>query len=186
LCGIQIAAISGMFAIVVQMAFLFQQRGAVNSADIGLGISCGAVGLATGATSSGALMQIDWLRRTTTGFVLAGIGFLGVAFVSGYWATGALLAVAGLGIGFIVPALLNALVAAVPASVLGSVIGVWTASTFIAQFLNPPIFIFLRQITGTQSLAMGSVGVFMLALGLSLTRLGRFGKDSPLKRAPSC
>jgi hypothetical protein len=172
LCGIQIAAISGMFAIVIQMAFLFQQRG--------------AVGLATGATSSGALMQIDWLRRTTTGFVLAGIGFLGVAFVSGYWATGALIAVAGLGIGLIVPALLNALVAAVPASVLGSVIGVWTASTFIAQFLNPPIFIFLRHITGTQSLAIGSVGVFMLALGLSLTRLGRFGEDSPLKRAPSC
>src|SRR6266478_6332924 len=47
LCGIQIAAISGMFAIVIQMAFLFQQRGAMNSAGIGLGISCGAVGLAT-------------------------------------------------------------------------------------------------------------------------------------------
>jgi predicted MFS family arabinose efflux permease len=186
LCGIQIAAISGMFAIVIQMAFLFQQRGAVNSADIGLGISCGAAGLATGATSSGALMQIDWLRRTTTGFVLAGIGFLGVAFVSGYWATGAMIAIAGLGIGLIVPALLNALVAAVPASVLGSVIGIWTAATFIAQFLNPPIFIFLRHITGTQSLAMGSVGAFMLALGLSLTRLRKFGKVSSLKGAPSC
>src|SRR5216684_4059055 len=178
LCGIQIAAISGMFAIVIQMAFLFQQRGAMNSAGIGLGISCGAVGLATGATSSGALMRSDWLRRTTTGFVLAGIGFLGVAFVFGNWATGALIAVAGLGIGLIVPALLNALVAVVPASVLGSVIGLWTAATFIAQFLDPPIFIFLRHLTGTQSLAMGSVGVFMLALGLSLMRLSKFGTDS--------
>ncbi len=186
LCGIQIAAISGMFAIVIQMAFLFQQRGAMNSAGIGLGISCGAVGLATGATSSGALMRIDWLRRTTTGFVLAGIGFLGVAFVSGYWATGALIAVAGLGIGLIVPALLNALVAVVPASVLGSVIGLWTAATFIAQFLDPPIFIFLRHLTGTQSLAMGSVGVFMLALGLSLMRLSKFGTDSLQQRASSC
>jgi predicted MFS family arabinose efflux permease len=171
LCGIQVAAISGMFAIVIQMAFLFQQRGAVNSADIGLGISCGAIGLAAGATSSGALVRIDWLRRTTTGFVLAGIGFLGVAVVSGYWATGAAIALAGLGIGLIVPALLNALVAVVPANALGSVIGIWTAATFIAQFLNPPIFVFLRHVTGTQSLAMGSVGAFLLALGLSLRRL---------------
>jgi uncharacterized PurR-regulated membrane protein YhhQ (DUF165 family) len=88
------------------------------------------------------------------------------------------IALAGLGIGLIVPALLNALVAVVPASALGSVIGIWTAATFIAQFLNPPIFVFLRHVTGTQSLAMASVGALMLALGLSLTRLRQFGKNS--------
>ena len=173
LCGMEIVSIFAMFAIVVQMAFLFQQRGALNSADIGIGISCGAAGLAAGAVSSGALARIDWLYRTTTGFLLAGAGFLGVAFVSGYWATGLTLALAGLGVGLTVPALLNALVAVVPQQVLGRAIGFWTAATFIPQFLNPPIFLILRQIVGTQSQAVGFTGVLMLALGLFLAVSGR-------------
>jgi MFS family permease len=173
LCGMEVIAMFAMFVIVIQMAFLFQQRGAMNSAEIGIGISCGAVGLATGATSSGALARIDWLYRTMIGFLLAGAGFLGVAFVSGYWATGATLALAGVGAGLTVPALLNALVAVVPNQVLGRAIGFWTAATFIPQFLNPPIFLILRQIVGTQSRAIGFTGVIVLALGLFLAVSGK-------------
>jgi MFS family permease len=168
LCGMEVVGIFAMFTIIIQTAFLFQQRGAMNSADIGVGLSCGAFGLATGATSSGALARIDWLWRTRMGFLLAGTGFLGVASVSGYWATGATLALAGLGVGLTVPALLNALVAVVPHQVLGRAIGFWTAATFIPQFLNPPSFILLRQVAGTQSRAIGVIGVVMLALGLFL------------------
>jgi MFS family permease len=173
LCGMEVVGIFAMFTIIIQMAFLFQQRGALNSADIGIGLSCGAFGLATGATSSGALARIDWLWRTRMGFLLAGAGFLGVAFVSGYWATGATLALAGLGVGLTVPALLNALVAVVPHQILGRVIGFWTAATFIPQFLNPPIFIMLRQVAGTQSQAIGVIGIVMLALGLFLAVSGK-------------
>jgi predicted MFS family arabinose efflux permease len=173
LCGMEIIGIFAMFAIVIQMAFLFQQRGAMNSAEIGIGISCGAVGLAMGATSSGVLARIDWLYRTMFGFLAAGAGFLGVAFVSGYWATGATLALAGVGVGLTVPALLNALVAVVPHQVLGRAIGFWTAATFIPQFLNPPIFLMLRQILGTQSRAFGFTGVILLALGLFLAVSGK-------------
>jgi MFS family permease len=169
----EVVGIFAMFAIVIQMAFLFQQRGAMNSAEIGVGISCGAVGLATGATSSGALARIDWLYRTMIGFLLAGAGFLGVAFVSGYWATGATLALAGVGVGLTVPALLNALVAVVPHQALGRAIGFWTAATFIPQFLNPPIFLILRQIVATQSRAIGFTGVIVLALGLFLAVSGK-------------
>ena len=173
LCGMEVVGIFAMFAIVIQMAFLFQQRGALDSADIGIGISCGAVGLATGATSSGALARIDWLYRTMMGFLLAGAGFLGVAFVSGYWATGGTLALAGLGVGLTVPALLNALVAVVPHQALGRAIGFWTAATFIPQFLNPPIFVILRQTVATQSRAIGCTGVVMLALGVFLAAGGK-------------
>jgi predicted MFS family arabinose efflux permease len=173
LCGMEVIGIFAMFTIIIQMAFLFQQRGAVNSADIGIGISCGAFGLATGATSSGALARIDWLWRTMIGFMLAGAGFLSVAFVSGYWATGATLALAGLGVGLTVPALLNALVAVVPHHVLGRAIGFWTAATFIPQFLNPPTFILLRHMVGTQSRAIGVIGILLLALGLFLAISGK-------------
>jgi predicted MFS family arabinose efflux permease len=173
LCGLEVISMFAMFVIIIQMAFLFQQRGAMNSAEIGIGISCGAVGLATGATSSGALARIDWLHRTMIGFLLAGAGFLAVAFVSGYWATGASLAWAGLGVGLTIPALLNALVAAVPHQALGRAIGFWTAATFIPQFLNPPVFLVLRQIVGTQSRAVGLIGVSMLALALFLAVSGK-------------
>ena len=173
LCAMEVVGIFAMFTIIIQMAFLFQQRGAMNSADIGIGLSCGAAGLAAGAMSSGALARIDWLRRTMIGFLLAGTGFLGVAVVSGFWATGATLALAGLGVGLTVPALLNALVAAVPHQFLGRAIGFWTAATFIPQFLNPPIFIILRQLVGTQSKAIGFTGLFMLALGLFLAASGK-------------
>jgi hypothetical protein len=107
------------------------------------------------------------------GFLLAGAGFLSVACVSGYWATGATVALAGLGVGLTVPALLNALVAVVPHQVLGRAIGFWTAATFIPQFLNPPTFLILRQIVGTQSRAVGLIGASMLALGLFLAVLGK-------------
>jgi len=173
LCAMEVVGIFAMFTIIIQMAFLFQQRGAMNSADIGIGLSCGAAGLATGATSSGALARIDWLWRTMIGFLLAGTGFLGVAFVSGYWTTGATLALAGLGVGLTVPALLNALVAVVPHQVLGRAIGFWTAATFVPQFLNPPIFLILRQFVGTQSRAVGFIGIFMLAVGLFLVVSGK-------------
>jgi MFS family permease len=173
LCGMEVIGIFAMFTIIIQMAFLFQQRGAVNSADIGIGLSCGAAGLAIGATSSGALAQIDWLWRTMIGFLSAGAGFLGVAFVTGYWVTSATLALAGFGVGLTVPALLNALVAVVPHQVLGRAIGFWTAATFIPQFLNPPIFLILRQLVGTQSRAIGFIGIFMLAIGLFLAVSGK-------------
>jgi len=174
LCGIEIAAISGMFAIVFQMAFLFDQRGAANSAEIGLGIACGAAGLATGTTVSGMMAHISWRLRTAGGFILGGVGFIGVSAVSGYWETAALAAIAGLGVGATVPALLTALVAAVPSSVLGSVIGVWTAATFIGQFGDFPLFMLLRGITGSQSLAVGLLGMCLIVLGLLLTRMGKF------------
>ena len=173
LCGMEVVCMFAMFVVIIQMAFLFQQRGAMNSAEIGIGISCGAVGLAAGATSSGALQRIDWLYRTMIGFLLAGAGFLGVAFVSGYWATGATLALAGLGVGLTIPALLNALVAAVPHHALGRAIGFWTAATFIPQFLNPPVFLVLRHFVGTQSRAVGFIGVSMLALGLFVAFSGK-------------
>jgi hypothetical protein len=56
---------------------------------------------------------------------------------------------------------------------LGRAIGFWTAATFIPQFLNPPIFLILRQLVGTQSRAIGFIGIFMLALGLFLAASGK-------------
>ena len=174
LCGIEIAAISGMFAIVFQLAFLFDQRGAADPAEVGMGIACGAAGLALGTTVSGAMAKINWRLRTSGGFMLGGLGFVGVSVVTGYWETGAMAFVAGVGVGTTVPALLTALVAAVPASVLGAVVGVWTAATFIGQFGNFPLFMLLKHITGSQSGAVGLLGICLVVLGLSLTWLGKF------------
>lgn len=173
-CGIEIAAISGMFAIVFQMAFLFDQRGAADPAQIGLGIACGAAGLALGTTASGAMAKINWRLRTAGGFVFGGLGFVGVSIVTGYWETAAMAFAAGIGVGTTVPALLTALVAAVPANVLGAVIGIWTAATFIGQFGNFPLFVILKTITGSQSAAIGLLGICLVVLGLSLTWLGKF------------
>lgn len=187
ICGLNLLSTLGMFVIVVQAAFLLPERGGANSAEIGVGIACGASGVAIGAVLSGAFAHIVWWRRAAPGFAVMGAGFLCVAATSGFWATGAMLALAGLGAGAIIPALLAALVMATAPGKVGRVVGLWTAATFMAQFLNPPLFVLLRQQVHTQSGAIGWVAAVMLMTGVMLwlggSRRQASGQDTADRRS---
>ena len=169
-CGLNFCSTVALFVVVVQMAFLLSHRGARNSADIGLGIALGALGVASGAVTSGKLARWSWQLRVAAGFFLSGGAYMLIAVLAGYWATALTGSVAGFGGGLIIPALLSALIVHTPQRVMGRVIGVWTATAFIGQFANPPLFVLLRSWGGSQSAAFVIFGTacVILAVGVMM------------------
>lgn len=173
-CLLNIAAVFALFVIIVQMAFLMPERGAQDSADIGLAIAAGATGVAIGSAIAGPLaVRLDWWRSAALGFLLVGSGYIALAATVQFWTSAACVSVSGLGIGLIIPALLSALVRGVPAGSMGQVIGFWTAATFIGQFLNPPVFSGLQVIFATRANAIGVTGIACVAISLCLAIAGR-------------
>jgi MFS family permease len=151
-----------VYALIVQMAFLFAERGVVRPSEIGFGIAFGAGGLALGAVANTLLVSISPLSRLAAcyGFMAAGLGLLAVDPAFATMCAGAL--AAGLGSGCAVSTLLCFTVAAVPDALKGRATGAWTAALFGGQFLNPPIFLALVFVGGSYAQA------FLIYSGLCL------------------
>ncbi len=56
---------------------------------------------------------------------------------------------------------------------MGRVIGVWTATAFIGQFANPPLFVLLRTMGGSQSVAFVIFGPACLVVAMGVLLLAR-------------
>jgi MFS family permease len=151
-----------VYALIVQMAFLFAERGVVRPSEIGFGIAFGAGGLALGAVANTLLVSISPLSRLAAcyGLMAAGLGLLAVDPAFAAMCAGAL--AAGLGSGCAVSTLLCFTVAAVPDALKGRATGAWTAALFGGQFLNPPIFLALVFVGGSYAQA------FLIYSGLCL------------------
>jgi MFS family permease len=157
-CGLIFLGTIALFVIIVQFGFILVERGAADSGQIGLGLALAATGIALGATSGGLLARWTALLRLRIAFGLIGGGFVAMMMVDGLVATIASGAIAGFGSGLVIPVLLSRLLGATPPALMGSVTGVWIAATFVGQFANPPLFILLRAIGGTQAVAIGLFG----------------------------
>ena len=153
-----------MFTLIIQMALLFPERQADSSSQIGLGIAFGAVGITLGALLVARLSKWHWLTKVSAGFLLYGCGFMLIATVENFWLTALLGLVAGIGGGLIIPSLLSTLMAAAPSGKISRVVGAWVFFTFFAQFMNPPFYIALRDIVGSQSSAIGGFGLLCVIL----------------------
>jgi MFS family permease len=138
-----------VYALIVQMAFLFAERGVVRPSTIGFGIAFGAAGLALGAIANTLLVSVSPLYRLAAcyGLMAAGLGLLVVDPAFAAMCAGGL--AAGLGAGCAVSTLLCFTVAAVPDALKGRATGAWTAALFGGQFLNPPIFLALVYLGGS-------------------------------------
>lgn len=179
-CGLIFITSMAFFVVIIQMSFLLVERGAGDSAHVGLGIGCAAMGIAIGASVAGYLHRISARTRLIASFLLMAAGFAAVSQVRAIAPTIAFGSLAGLGAGIIVPTLLSTLMAVVPAPILGTVIGFWTMSSFIGQFANPPIFLALRSLTGGLSASYlafaGMCGCCALAVFLWFDRNEQIGE----------
>jgi MFS family permease len=158
-CALIFVTSMAFFVVIIQTTFLLVERGASGSAQIGVGLGFAAAGIAIGATVAGALSGIPARTRLVASFIVMAIGFAAMSRVHGLVATVACAGFAGLGAGIVVPTLLSSLMAVVPTPILGTVIGFWTMSSFIGQFANPPIFLALRDLTGSLSNAYLAFGL---------------------------
>lgn len=172
-CLLIFIASMAIFSAIVQAGFLLETRGATDSAQLGIGMACAGAGIAIGATVSGTLRRWSTALKVRMAFLLIGGGHVAMMLTGGFVATAAAGGVAGLGCGLVIPALLSRLLGRVPASMLGGVTGIWIAATFVGQFANPPLFILLRDIGGSQAIAMGCFGGFCLLVAALLPMLMR-------------
>lgn len=158
----------GLTVILFQLPFILIERGATNSATIGVCLAVGAIGIASGAAAGGVLARVSTSRRLIIAFTLMGAGFIALSMVHEMGVTTLFAAVAGLGSGLTIPTLLSRLLGATPPSASGSVTGWWIAATFAAQFANPQIFTLLRSLTGTRSSSITVFGIATLLLAIAL------------------
>lgn len=181
-CGLLIFSIIGLYILIIQMAFLLDTRGAIDSATIGFGISLAAAGVAIGAAFSAVLAGIPRQIRMPVALVIMAVGFAGVALAANQVITIASGTIAGLGVGLILPPLLASTLAQTAPGNIGIVCGIWTSSVFIGQFVNPPLFIALRSLTGSQEYSiLGFAGACaVLALLMAALPLSRKPVGLPL------
>jgi len=173
LCLLYLLVTIAMFSIILQLPFLLAERGAADSFAIGLGLAAGALGLAAGAAASARLAARGWRARALVGLVVIAAGFGAIGVSRDLAVTELAAAIAGMGAGFALPALLAAFVASVPRDSVGRALGVWTVAGFAGQFATPPTVLALADLNG-RGTAYALLGVACLigALAIALTPKG--------------
>ncbi|MES1023677.1 MFS transporter [Gloeocapsa sp. BRSZ] len=126
------------YMIPVQLPFYLQQLTNANASQSGI-----AIALATLATSISALSYQHLKARFTftniyaIAFGLMGIGYLVISFARSYELVLIGLAIAGLGIGLLMPNMNVCLTSSTPVALRGRILGGLTTSFFLGQFTSP-------------------------------------------------
>lgn len=151
------------YMIPVQIPFYLQQLMGANASQSGL-----AIALATLATAIGALSYQRMKARFTftniyaIAFGLMGIGYLVISFARTYEIVLIGLAIAGLGVGLLMPNMNVCLTSSTPASLRWRIFGGLTTSFFLGQFTSPFVSQPLSQWL-TLGTTYGLAGGLMLA-----------------------
>lgn len=151
------------YMIPVQIPFYLKQLMGANASQSGL-----AIALATLATSISALSYQRLKARFTftniyaIAFSLMGIGYLVISFARTYEMVLIGLAIAGLGVGLLMPNMNVCLTSSTPASLRGRILGGLTTSFFLGQFISPFVSQPLSQWAGLGT-TYGLAGGLMLA-----------------------
>ncbi|WNZ24943.1 MFS transporter [Leptolyngbya sp. NK1-12] len=153
------------YMIPVQIPFYLQQISNASATQSGL-----AIALATLATSTSALSyqrlkaRFTFLNIYAIAFLLMGVGYLVISVGRSYEVVLLGLAIAGLGVGLLMPNMNVCLTSATPAALRGRILGGLTTSFFFGQFLSP----FVSQ---PLSQSVGLAATYGLAAGLMLAML---------------
>ncbi|MEP0910762.1 MFS transporter [Leptolyngbya sp. GB1-A1] len=167
------------YMIPVQLPFYLQQIANANASQSGL-----AIALATLATSISALSYQRLKARFTftqlyaIAFLLMGIGYLIISFVSRYNLVLVGLAIAGLGVGLLMPNMNVCLTSSTPVALRGRILGGLTTSFFLGQFISPLISQPLSQQVGLGA-TYGLAGGLMLGMTLAMLAVMLRWKATP-------
>ena len=107
------------------------------------------------------------------GFALFGVGYPVIGYADGFGQMFAGAAIAGIGLGLLMPTFNVWITEKTPAKYLGRAFGLLTTSIFLGQFISPFMTQPLSQQVGL-GMSFTVVGAVMLALGLTYYIGGRF------------
>jgi MFS family permease len=160
------------YLIPVQLPFYLKELFAANAAQSGLAI---ALATLTSAIVSLSYRQIkaklSFIAIYSIAFLNLGIGYLLISLGGIYTIVLLGLAIAGTGLGLIMPNMNLCLISVTPDAMRGKVLGGVTTSIFLGQFLSPLVSQPLSKVVGlgtTYGLAGGLMLILMLATFMSL------------------
>ncbi|GAX38313.1 MFS transporter [Nodularia sp. NIES-3585] len=171
------------YLIIVQMPFYLQSLGNASASQSGLAIAfttlfSGLTAIAYGKVKA----QLNFTAILTLSFALFGIGYIAIGAISSYSQAFIGLAIAGIGLGLIMPNFTVWLSALVPDAMRGRALGGLTTFFFLGQFLSPIISQPLSQRVGLNT-TYSLTGCLMFLLAVLL--LGMKQQLMTLNTSPS-
>jgi MFS family permease len=171
ICGITLITIIAFYVVPVHLPFLLNGLGIHSSRTIGVILGLSAVTKVIGSLIFHRLniIGVTTPRLLALSCALSGLGLLVLAAATtmNEAATGAL--INGFGGGLLIPTLLTWNMRTLPLERRGLGTGAWTASFFLAQFVNPIVVLPLAEVTGGRAAAAHLIGLVLLVLtGIAL------------------
>jgi MFS family permease len=170
------------YLIPVQLPFYLQQLVQASGSQSGL-----AIALATGCSAVSSLLyqrvksRLSFIAIYGTAFLNIALGYELISFGAGYGVILPGLAIAGLGLGLLMPNMNFCLTSIAPGAARGRVLGGLTTSFFLGQFLSPLVSQPLTQvvgIAGTYRTAGIVMGIMAIAALVFLMRAKAAGNPS--------
>ncbi|MBO0857481.1 MAG: MFS transporter [Chloracidobacterium sp.] len=166
ICGINLLTTIAFFVVPVHLGYLLNDVGVRSTRTIGIILGLAAITKMIGSLIFHRLNIIGFAtsRLLALGCALAGSGLLilAAATTMNVISIGAL--INGFGGGMLIPTILTWNMGALPPERRGLGTGVWTASTFLGQFVNPIVVLALAGIAGGRAAAIHLIGLGLLVL----------------------
>jgi MFS family permease len=166
ICGITLITIITFYVVPVHLPFLLNGLGIQSSRTIGVILGLSAVTKVIGSLIFHRLniIGVTTPRLLALSCALSGLGLLVLAAATTMNAAAAGALINGFGGGLLIPTLLTWNMRTLPLERRGLGTGAWTASFFLAQFVNPIVVLPLAGIAGGRAAAVHLIGLVLLVL----------------------
>lgn len=165
-CLLQIFATMSIGVLIVDFPFLFDERGVKDPGAVGLLVGICALGVTLGAALGRTMIRLGTTVAQLASLALIAVGFELASLATAPGPTAAWGLVTGLGVGTLIPPLLDFTMGSAPRRAVGSVGGLWTTSIFVGQFAGPICILALRSLVGTLDAAIGSMSGVACGVGI--------------------
>jgi MFS family permease len=166
ICGISLITVIAFYVVPVHLGFLLEDLGVRSPRTIGLLASLANVMIMIGTVIFHRLNLIGFTppRLLALSFACSGSGLLILAAATTMNGVAIGLLINGLGGGLLIPTLLTWNMRTLPPERRGLGTGFWTASMFLAQFVNPIVVLAIAGVAGGRAAAVHFIGLALLAL----------------------
>jgi len=153
-------------AVPIQLAFILTERGIIDPFTIGMTNMANSVAILSGSILFGFRKNASFKVNLSGGLVVVAIGILMVGLIDNYPVTVVGAFLAGLGAGFIMPAMITEVMRHLPFEWRGRGNGRYNASFFLGALFSPLVVIGIAGATGGLPNGFGVVGAFGFFLAL--------------------
>jgi MFS family permease len=179
--GMALITQAAFYMIPVQIPFYLQELTSATAAQSGLAIALSTLFIAGSSFAYQSLKsRFTFVRIYEIAFVSLGVGYLIISLAQGLAIVLAGLAIAGLGVGLLVPNMNLCLASITPPAQRGRVLGGWTTCFFLGQFLSPLLSQPLSQNLGL-AMAYRIAGGLVILVGVATVAV----MNRPIRTAAS-